>query len=137
VPVSDLAAVAQRAASLPRSGDGLVLAVNDARMREVYWCQFRVRELAESMGNEQVTAGGDVALPDSNQPWIAIGRGLRAAPELAERCRAAGAVVHSDLLPRASEILMLARPVVSTGQLLPADRALPVYVRDKVVAAAR
>jgi len=135
VPVSDLAAVAQRAANLDPSARQ-VLAVNDARMREVYWAQFRVNPRAEPMGDEHVSAGAAVLLPDAAAgPWLAVGRGLGASPELAERCRAAGAGLHPDLLPRAAEVLQLARTAVAAGQILPAERALPVYVRDRVVAA--
>jgi hypothetical protein len=31
---------------------------------------------------------------------------------------------------------MLARPAVAAGRILPPEQALPVYVRDKVVASA-
>jgi len=143
VPVSDLAAVAQRAASIDHRAAGLgsgvrhILAVNDARMREVYWAHFRLNPLAEPVGEEHVSAGGAVILPDaSGGSWLATGRGLHASPELAERCRAAGAELHPDLLPRATEVLELARPAVAKGQILPPERALPVYVRDRVVAVA-
>ena len=136
VPVSDLAAVAQRAATL-HSAAREVLAVNDARMREVYWARFRVGALVEPAGSEHVSAGDAVALPDlPGGSWIAAGRGLRASPELAERCRAAGAQLQPDLLPSAREVLFLSRPAVAAGQILPPERALPVYVRDRVVAAA-
>jgi tRNA A37 threonylcarbamoyladenosine modification protein TsaB len=67
---------------------------------------------------------------------VAAGRGLRASPELAQRCQLAGMTLHADLLPRATEVLLLAQPAVAAGRLLPAEAALPVYVRDKVVAAA-
>ena len=88
------------------------------------------------LGDEHVSAGAQVQLPaGSDTPWAAAGRGLVVLPDLAERCRAAGAGLHPDLLPRAREILLLARPAVAAGELLPAERALPVYVRDRVVAA--
>jgi tRNA threonylcarbamoyladenosine biosynthesis protein TsaB len=57
---------------------------------------------------------------------------LRAWPELAERCAAAGALVYPDLLPRATEVLDLARQAVSRGEILDPTQALPVYVRDRV-----
>jgi hypothetical protein len=44
--------------------------------------------------------------------------------------------VHADLLPRATEVLLLAQPVVAAGRLLPPEGALPVYVRDNVIASA-
>jgi tRNA threonylcarbamoyladenosine biosynthesis protein TsaB len=136
VPVSDLAAVAQRAAELAPAAR-TVLAINDARMREVYWGRFAVEGLVNAAGEEHVGPAGQVMLPDgADKAWIAAGRGLIAAPDLAERCRQAGAEVFPDLLPRAREILVLARPRVAAGELLPPEAALPVYVRDRVVAPA-
>jgi len=133
VPVSDLAAVAQRAAGL-HAGAERVLVVNDARMQEVYWAEFSAGPWVEIAGGEKVSAASEVVLPQATR-WVAAGRGLRVAPTLAERCRQAGAVVLDDLLPRASEVLALARPLVAAGQLLPPELALPVYVRDRVVIA--
>jgi tRNA threonylcarbamoyladenosine biosynthesis protein TsaB len=134
VPISDLAAVAQRVMHLD-PGVRRVLVANDARMREVYWASFEVQGLVAPVGAEQVSASSAVILP-SAQPgaWAAAGRGLAAWPELADRCLAAGAALYVDLLPRASEILALARPVVAAGQLLDPADALPVYVRDNVAA---
>jgi len=134
VPVSDLAAVAQQVVTL-QTGVRRVLVVNDARMREVYWSEFRVDgALVHAAGAEQVSDAGQVTLPaHGGESWAAAGRGLLVAPELADRCRAAGAVLYPDLLPRARDILALARPTVSEGRLLPPERALPVYVRDRVV----
>jgi tRNA threonylcarbamoyladenosine biosynthesis protein TsaB len=134
VPVSDLAAVAQQALTL-EPGLQHVLVVNDARMREVYWSHFSVDgAMVKAAGAERVTAPAQVLLPDrTDRPWAAAGRGLGVAPELAERARAAGATLQAGLLPRAREILALARPAVAGGQVLPAESALPVYVRDRVV----
>jgi len=132
VPISDLAAVAQRVCQLD-PGVRRVLVVNDARMREVYWAPFECAGGLTPIGAERVSAAADVTLPTAGEGgWAAAGRGLKAWPELAERCRAAGASLHPDLLPRASEILALARPVVASGQILDPDAALPVYVRDNV-----
>jgi tRNA threonylcarbamoyladenosine biosynthesis protein TsaB len=134
VPVSNLAAVAQRGADLHREASR-VLVVNDARMREVYWAEFGVDGRVALRGAEHVSeAAAVVVAPESSgTPWIAVGRGLAAWPELAGRCRAAGAIVLDTLLPRAREILSLAIPVVAAGQALPPEQALPVYVRDRVV----
>ena len=133
VPISDLAAVAARAAALSPQARR-ILVVNDARMREVYWATFAAGDLGTPEAGEHVDAPAKVTLPDGVETWAAAGRGLAAWPELAARCRAAGAVLHDNLLPRAAEILELARPRVAAGQLLDAADALPVYVRDRVVA---
>jgi tRNA threonylcarbamoyladenosine biosynthesis protein TsaB len=131
VPVSDLAAVALRAAQLePRARQ--VLVVNDARMREVYWAAYDVQSELHPVGDERVTVPADVAVPAPGAPWVAAGRGLTAWPDLAERCRAGGATLQPHLLPRAAEILALARPRVARREWLDPVDALPVYVRDRV-----
>jgi len=136
VPVSDLAAVAQRVVGL-QPGARRILVVNDARMREVYWAQFSVDVTLQSASEEHVGPAADVRLPETDGgAWVAAGRGLAAAPALAERCRQAGASLYADLLPRAEEILTLARPLVRLGQVLPPEQAVPVYVRDHVVTVA-
>ncbi len=133
-PVSDLAAVARRVIDL-QPGVSRILVVNDARMREVYWGCFEGDPLVTPLGDEHVSADSQVEVPaGSDPPWAAAGRGLLVSPDLAERCRVGGGTLHTDLLPRAREILLLARPAVSAGKLLPPEGALPVYVRDRVVA---
>jgi tRNA threonylcarbamoyladenosine biosynthesis protein TsaB len=132
VPISDLAAVAQRVVQLDPSLRR-VLVVNDARMREVYWALFENDGSLTPAGAEQVTAPSDVAIPDSAAAWAAAGRGLKAWPDLAKRCSGAHASLHVDLLPRATEVLTLARPAVAARQILDPAEALPVYVRDRVV----
>jgi tRNA threonylcarbamoyladenosine biosynthesis protein TsaB len=132
VPISDLAAVAQRVVQL-EPGARRVLVVNDARMREVYWAWHSVDGLPHLVGEERVNAPPDVVVEPGSGSWVAAGRGLAAWPELADRCRAAGATtLRADLLPRASEVLALARPRVAGGQILAPEAALPVYVRDRV-----
>ncbi len=133
IPVSDLAAVAQRAVALHPQARR-VLAVNDARMREVYWAEFSVDGTVSARGEEHVSAAADVGLPTgiAGEAWVVAGRGLAVHPELAERCRAAGARVEADLLPRAAEVLALAQVAAATGKLLPPEAAVPVYVRDRV-----
>jgi tRNA threonylcarbamoyladenosine biosynthesis protein TsaB len=131
VPVSDLAAVAQRVVQLD-DGVARVLVVNDARMREVYWAEYVVDGAPRLTGEERVNAPGDVVVAPGPGRWVAAGRGLAAWPELAGRCRAAGASIRADLLPRASEVLALARPQVAAGKILAPEAALPVYVRDRV-----
>jgi tRNA threonylcarbamoyladenosine biosynthesis protein TsaB len=133
VPVSDLAAIAQRVVQLNPTVKR-VLTVNDARMKEVYWAEFDVQGGVQLLGEEKVGPAAHVQLPLGISPadWAAAGRGLAAWPELANRCAAAGAELRSELLPRASEVLALARTAVAAGRLLDPALALPVYVRDRV-----
>jgi tRNA threonylcarbamoyladenosine biosynthesis protein TsaB len=132
VPISNLAAVAQRVHGLDPSMRR-VLVVNDARMREVYWAPFEIGSVLAPAGVERVSASIDVSLSwAGGESWAAAGRGLKAWPELAERCRAGGAALYADLLPRASEILWLADLAATAGQILDPADAVPVYVRDRV-----
>jgi tRNA threonylcarbamoyladenosine biosynthesis protein TsaB len=131
VPISDLAAIAQRVLA-ERLDATQALVVNDARMREVYWCAFRRDRIPVPLGSERVGPENSVEFPREGSPWVAAGRGLRAWPGLAERCRVAGAEILPDLLPRASEVLALARHEVAAGRILEPADALPVYVRDNV-----
>ena len=59
VPISDLAAVAQRVVQL-NSSVRRVLVANDARMKEVYWATFEVDGVLTS-GAEHVSAAAEVA----------------------------------------------------------------------------
>jgi tRNA threonylcarbamoyladenosine biosynthesis protein TsaB len=136
VPISNLAAVARQVAGIEPEATK-VLVANDARMREVYWSHYALStddRTPRPSTDEQVSPPASVTLPTHapGERWVAAGRGLRVWPELADRCRSAGALLHAELLPRAADILELARPLAERGQVLDPTQALPVYVRDRV-----
>ncbi len=138
VPVSDLAALAQRAFDLAFAPER-VLVCSDARMQEVYWACFDRSEngLARLVGAEHVGPPSSVELPpswaDSPAGSVAgIGRGFRAYPALRDLVAPRVAVARDDLLPRAAEIARLAAQDVTAGRLLKAEEAIPVYLRDDV-----
>jgi tRNA threonylcarbamoyladenosine biosynthesis protein TsaB len=140
IPVSDLAAVAQRAVGQGNEGNEgaephRVIVCNDARMREVYWACFERRAgLATLVGEERVAPPDAVALPSSwtSGPVLGAGRGFSAYPHLRTRLESRLAAVHERLLPRAQEIALLAVPVLLAGQAVTPEQALPVYLRDEV-----
>lgn len=143
VAVSDLKAVAQRALGM----DALisrVLVCNDARMSEVYWACFE-RDLGEYGlalldGDERVDKPSAVSLPVDWPTATAAGRGFAVYADalgLAVPSVERGDARLTSLLPRASEIALLAAPEVAAGRLLPAEEALPVYLRDNVAHVAR
>ena len=133
VPISDLAAVA--AAGVPARSGSAARARRQrcAHARGLLGVASSSRRSLAPAGAERVSAAVDVTLPAGRRsPGSRPDAGLRPGPELAERCRAAGAALYPDLLPRASEILALARTAVAAGQILDPADALPVYVRDHV-----
>jgi tRNA threonylcarbamoyladenosine biosynthesis protein TsaB len=138
VPISDLRALAQRVMELD-AGVTRVLVCNDARLHEVYWgCFERLAPegLAAAAQDEQIGKPAAVTLPASwfgvHRAVHAAGSGFAAYPEL--RSVLAGHLdrVHDGLLPRAAEIVRLAAREVAGGRVLPAEQALPVYLRDDV-----
>ncbi len=132
VPVSNLAALAQQC--LREHGARRILAALDARMNEVYWGAFedggdgRVRPV----GAEQVAAPDAVLLPEAHG-WCGAGKGWEVYGEvLAQRLEGRLASVHAELLCRARDIAELAAAAFAGGQAVPAEQALPVYLRDQV-----
>ena len=148
VPVSDLRALAQRTLD---TGAGVtrVLVCTDARMREVYWGCFErnTQHLAVPVGAEHVGKPESVSLPaawsslaqasaasggQAMNPPCGVGSGFAAYPSLRAALEDRIGPVFETFLPRASEIVRLAAPEVAAGRVLPAEQALPVYLRDDV-----
>lgn len=151
VAISDLQAVAQRAFQIETVLTRVVVC-NDARMKEVYWgCYERGPDgLARLEGEEHVSQPQDVRLPARWSTATAVGRGFVAYREVLRTALPTVLVTPSTaavpsppapdepfggltkLLPRATEIALLAAPAVSAGQLLPPEAAIPIYLRDNV-----
>lgn len=130
VPVSSLAALAQDA---PGS-DAAILAVIDARMGEVYAGAFRrgAGDLVEAIGEETVARADELTLPQSTQ-WCIVGTGWDAYRDaLGARLPAPPAFADGARYPQASAIARLAAPRFGAALGVPAEQALPVYLRDKV-----
>jgi tRNA threonylcarbamoyladenosine biosynthesis protein TsaB len=128
VPLVTLEAMAE--ACRARSGATEVLAVLDARMGEVYWAQYRYDGAWQAVIEPALAAPGAVA-PQAVAGLVACGNGLSAYPEaFAGKDFAQGALV--DVIPHARELALLAAPALASGQAVPADRAQPLYLRNKV-----
>ncbi|MBV9345020.1 MAG: tRNA (adenosine(37)-N6)-threonylcarbamoyltransferase complex dimerization subunit type 1 TsaB [Gammaproteobacteria bacterium] len=134
IPISDLRAVAQQALELQPAA-ARVLVCNDARMQEVYWgCFERRLELAAPSGVEHVSVAGQVSVPATwaSHTFLGAGSGFALYPLLIALPGVGSERVHAELLPRADEVLRLALPELGAGRVLPAERALPVYLREEV-----
>lgn len=127
-----LAPVCSLAALACQGGEGAVLAATDARMNEVYFAAYhRTGEsLTELQAPRCLPAEQIAVLPGG--PWQGIGSAFAAYPALAARWGEALAEVRHGCVPRAADLARLARPMASGGQLVPAEQAAPLYVRDKV-----
>lgn len=127
VPVGTLLALAE-AAGAPR-----VVACLDARMGEIYHAAYR-RDGAgwsETVAPNACKAGAAPALEGGD--WVGCGSGFAVYGEaLAARYRGQLARVQAQAFPHAREVARLALPLLAAGRGVPAERALPLYVRDNV-----
>lgn len=126
LPVDTLHAVAEEARLL--GGATRIVAVLDARMDEVYTAAFAFdgtpHPLGDAAGEARLTAPEDVVVPPG---WTLAGNAFAA---YGERLPAGGP--RQEALPTAAALLRLAPGLLAAGMAVPADRAWPLYVRDKV-----
>ncbi|ABM35106.1 tRNA (adenosine(37)-N6)-threonylcarbamoyltransferase complex dimerization subunit type 1 TsaB [Paracidovorax citrulli] len=129
LPVDTLLAVAEEARAA--HGCTQVVAVLDARMDEVYAARYAWH----AEGGWQAADGDTFGLcaPEAVQvpEGHAVAGNARAA--YGERLApGAPAAAHVAALPTAAALLRLAPALLAAGQAVPAEGALPRYVRDKV-----
>ncbi len=133
IPVSTLHALAVGVQRV--HGRDTVLAAFDARMGEVYWGAYRgdAGVTMTPVGDECVVAPDAVPLPDGIR-WHGAGSGFDRYPQrLAARLGPALAGVVAGCLPRARDVAAIGVEALRAGAGVPAEQALPVYLRDKVV----
>ena len=77
VPVSSLAAAAQEAVEKQAAGNASICVALDARMQEVYFCEFRSDEdgIVRAAGAERVCPP-DAVVIDTDRPFVAVGNGF-------------------------------------------------------------
>ena len=132
LPVSTLAALARDA--LHRTAAAHVFAAIDARMGEIYWAAYARDAQGEprALSEEQVTPAVAVRVPVGTD-WFGIGSGWAAYD--AALCAHFGASlsdIDAAALPRAGHIAHLAAVDFAAGRAVPAELALPVYLRNQV-----
>jgi tRNA threonylcarbamoyladenosine biosynthesis protein TsaB len=125
VPVSTLAALAQRA--VRERGAQRILPALDARMDEVYWAGYRRGEdgLVEPVLAEEAASPAEVALPRGTGWWA---YGVVLCERLGERIER----VDGDVLCSAEDVALLGARGLARGEVVAAEQALPVYLRDRV-----
>ena len=130
VPVSSLAAVAEQ---VPVTAGGTILACNDARMGEVYWGVYRHEPdgAVTALVAEAVSVPAQVGVDAPPAAHVA-GNALARHPDLAGRLVTAGLQLHAGLYPRADAVARLGLIAFAAGLAVPAEQALPTYVRDDV-----
>jgi tRNA threonylcarbamoyladenosine biosynthesis protein TsaB len=135
MPISSLAAVAQGAAD-ELDIDYLAVAM-DARMGEIYCASYqRENGLVKRLDQERVCPPQDfspASVTDSSPAWVGVGTGWREYDAILRECFVNHLTqVSIDHYPRAVSIVKLAQVEAKAGRLLPAEQAMPVYLRNNV-----
>jgi tRNA threonylcarbamoyladenosine biosynthesis protein TsaB len=132
LPVDTLLAVAEEArfTHAPLANHLKVLAALDARMDEVYAAHYEYNS-----GLWLLHGACSLIKPEN----LGLDAGQNASPILAGNASAVYAhriahngMTHVNALPTATALLRLAPALLAAGQGVPADQALPLYIRDKV-----
>jgi len=131
VPVSTLAAIAHH--YLKNSTVDCAYTAMDARMGEIFWGVYQKDQqgYAELVGEEAVTLAENILFPPLQGVGIGSGWGVyqqQLSSCLGEQLLA----VETDHLPRASAIVDLAVMGYQKNQAVEVEKAMPVYLRDKV-----
>lgn len=137
--VSTLQSVAQGCYRV--HGETHVAVSLDARMDEVYFAAFVCDDhgLMQPVTDEMLVAPALApalvpalvpAMP-ADSTWCWAGSGAERYRELVLKS-APEAVIHADCWPMAQDLLTLGTPSALSGDLLSAEQAAPVYLRDKV-----
>ena len=130
VPVSDLAALAAAAVRVHRADR--IMACLDARMHEVYWAAYESHpEGLTAVSDEALSPPAEVMSPSAG-PWFGAGPGWGVYGD-ALKLRISQLVgTDPALLPTAGDVARLGQAALRKGLSVPPERALPVYLRDKV-----
>ncbi len=115
------------------SGASKVIACLDARMGEVYHAVY-----VKNATSWQVIIEPGLYKPDAvpmieGDDWVGVGSGWRTYGELLTAAYI-GQIqsMQPDLLPVASAVLTLAKPIFQVGQAKSAEHAMPIYIRNRV-----
>jgi len=134
-PIGTLLALAE--AAYTQTGAKKVIACLDARMGEVYHAIYE-----KVVGEWQTIMAPGLYKPQSvpkldGSDWVGAGSGWKTYPEqlneiYIHQLNSDGSAVLADLLPTASAIMSLAKPVFMGGQAVAAHDAMPIYIRNRV-----
>ena len=132
VPVSSLAAMAYGAMAAYKVDN--VFAGIDARMGEVYWGVYQrdADDGVQLLDDESVCKPDETFIPASGN-WIGVGTAWQAYRDaLTARYDRLLSEAYSDLFPRAKDIAALGVIGFEAGNVVSADEAQPVYLRNDV-----
>jgi len=136
IPVSTLKAIAQRA--YEETNNSHILVAIDARMDEVYWAAWHLKNKQWILdGEEQVISPDRLSLSEilsrSDDTWAGAGSGWASYKDrLLATVNGQLTTILPDCFPSAEAIVRLAVEELKTGNTMSAAEAIPVYLRNDV-----
>jgi tRNA threonylcarbamoyladenosine biosynthesis protein TsaB len=130
IPVSSLRTLAQTAYDELKIQN--VLTAFDARMGEIYWGIYRLDKngLMQSVIEDSLAHPNYAKLPEGDA-WIGVGDGWKTYADILKMRLGKKLIrIESQLYPRAKQVAKLAYIEWNAGKTIPADKALPVYLRS-------
>lgn len=131
VPVSTLVGLAQGA--YRKYGLRQILPILDARMDEIYITQCTLDQsgIMKARTTELVMPPDKVELPDTGH-WLGIGSGWDRYHNVLLRQQSSAVTWNPGRLPHAQDFAFIGQELVKQGLAVPAEQAIPVYVRNQV-----
>lgn len=133
IPVSTLRALAQQLHR--QNGAKKVLTAIDARVHEIYWAQYQLNDsnLMQTQILEQLIKPEQIPLLDEDG-WTGVGNGWQIYGEQLQAILGNKLdQVVMDVYPTAGAVILCAKQDYLAGKFVSADKALPVYLRDRIV----
>ncbi len=132
IAVSTLEAMATGAQRLLNLGDDCaVLPAFDARMSEVYWAAYEQQGTMACLTDEYVmcpTGVADTLSAIDRSSWVGVGPGWHYEALQAVNTSA----IYEDFYPHAFDVAVLADAKFQQGEVLRAQDAEPIYLRDTI-----
>lgn len=129
-PISTLQSLAQDA--YHRLGATHVASAMDARMQQLYWGTYTLNTagIMTLIGVESVIDPRQATL--AHPGWAGVGTAWSVYATTLASLRAQLVAVDDEALPQAATLIPLAQYLHAQNLTVPAEQALPIYLRDKV-----
>jgi tRNA threonylcarbamoyladenosine biosynthesis protein TsaB len=133
IPISTLRVLAQELNR--KNGAKKVLASLDARVNEIYWGEYQLDDsnLMQACHAELLVKPENISLPENNN-WVGAGSAWTVYGETLKNILGNKLErIVPDVYPTAAAVILCAQQDYLAGKFVTAEKALPVYLRDKIV----
>lgn len=129
IAISSLQALAQ--GTYRKAGFKRVMATLDARRDEIYWAIYQEQQgLMQAQSLEQVQKPAELSFEGN---VTVVGNGLTSYRSLLEKHSHLALPQYPPLFPEARDMLTLAYPLWEKGEVITAQQAIPIYIRDQII----